>query len=124
MSGERHRPWTAAEVAILKRLWPTHFDSEIAELLDRSRNSVIGKGFRLFGTKPGRPSRRPKPDEPEPPPPPEPVQPPEPEPPPAPTPRPEAPPFPGQCRVPGCRGTAARPYRECHKCRAAGRRAA
>lgn len=41
--------WTADEEAILRRLWPDkeHSASSIAEIIGRSRNSIIGRAHRL-----------------------------------------------------------------------------
>ena len=39
--------WTKAEVAVLKRLYKTHSNAAIAELLGRKVSSVVFKGHRL-----------------------------------------------------------------------------
>jgi hypothetical protein len=39
--------WTKAEIAILKRLYKTHSNAAIAELLGRKVSSVVFKGHRL-----------------------------------------------------------------------------
>ena len=44
----RVRPrWTKEEVALLKRLYRTHSNAEIAEILGRKVSSVVFKGHRL-----------------------------------------------------------------------------
>jgi len=44
----RMRPrWTKEEVSILKRLYRTHSNAEIAQLLGRKVSSVVFKGHRL-----------------------------------------------------------------------------
>jgi DNA-binding CsgD family transcriptional regulator len=45
-AGVRPR-WTKAEVAILKRLYRTHSNSEIAKVLGRKVSSVVFKAHRL-----------------------------------------------------------------------------
>jgi hypothetical protein len=44
--GTRPR-WTRVEIAILKRLYRTHSNAEIAEVLGRKVSSVVFKGHRL-----------------------------------------------------------------------------
>ncbi len=39
--------WTAEEVSILRRLYRTHSNAEIAQLLGRKVSSVVFKGHRL-----------------------------------------------------------------------------
>ncbi|MDR1728075.1 MAG: hypothetical protein LBT74_09190 [Acidobacteriota bacterium] len=39
--------WTKEEVALLKRLYRTHSNAEIAEILGRKVSSVVFKGHRL-----------------------------------------------------------------------------
>jgi hypothetical protein len=39
--------WTKEEIAILRRLYRTHSNEEIAALLGRKVTSVVFKGFRL-----------------------------------------------------------------------------
>ena len=39
--------WTKEEVALLRRLYRTHSNSEIAEILGRKVSSVVFKGHRL-----------------------------------------------------------------------------
>ena len=44
----RVRPrWTSEEVALLKRMYRTHSNAEIAEILGRKVSSVVFKGHRL-----------------------------------------------------------------------------
>jgi hypothetical protein len=39
--------WTSEEVALLKRLYRTHSNAEIAEIIGRKVSSVVFKGHRL-----------------------------------------------------------------------------
>ena len=39
--------WTSEEVAVLKRLYRTHSNAEIAEIIGRKVSSVVFKGHRL-----------------------------------------------------------------------------
>jgi hypothetical protein len=39
--------WTPTEVRILKKLYRTHSNSEIAEVLDRKTSSVVFKAHRM-----------------------------------------------------------------------------
>ena len=45
-TGKRPR-WTREEIAILKRLYRTHSNAEIAKELGRTVSSVVFKGYRL-----------------------------------------------------------------------------
>jgi hypothetical protein len=45
-AGKRPR-WTRDEIAILKRLYRTHSNAEIAKELGRTVSSVVFKGYRL-----------------------------------------------------------------------------
>jgi hypothetical protein len=45
-AGKRPR-WTKDEIVILKRLYRTHSNAEIAKVLGRTVSSVVFKGYRL-----------------------------------------------------------------------------
>jgi integrase len=43
----RDQQWTVEDIEKLKGLWPDHSGGEIAYIMRRSRNSVLGKAYRL-----------------------------------------------------------------------------
>lgn len=50
-SAKERLPWSGAEVGILKRLYRTHSNAQIAKLLGRKVSSIVFKAHRLRLTK-------------------------------------------------------------------------